>query len=106
ALCGIDLIEGGGECLGLTLPRAPLKLVEHAEFETHRRSSCYFAAKTCICGSPAEARLISRAKTRICSPEPPKLMMTYSTPPFCNFSSLRMISSGDPKRALSALSCR
>src|SRR5271167_3350334 len=101
-----DLLESRREGLGLALARAPLKLVEHAEFETHRRSSCYFAAKTCICGSPAKAGIMSRAKRRICSRDPPKLMMTYSTPPFCNFSSLRMISSGEPKRALSALSCR
>src|SRR6516164_9005906 len=45
-LGGIDLLEGGFEGLGLALPWAPLKFVEHAEFETHRRSSCYFAAKT------------------------------------------------------------
>src|SRR6516162_6635522 len=106
ALGRVDLIKGGCKRLGLGLARAPLKLVEHAEFETHRRSSCYFAAKTCICGSPAKAGIMSRAKRRICSRDPPKLMMMYSTPPFCSFSSLRMISSGEPKSALSALSCR
>src|SRR5216683_4896021 len=105
-LGGIDLIESGGERLGLALARAPLKLVEHPEFETHQKSSCYFAAKTRICGSPAKAGMMSRAKRRICSRDPPKLMITYSTPPFCSLSSLRMISSGLPKRALSALSCR
>src|SRR6516164_6255362 len=106
ALGGINLIKGGGERLSLGLARTPLKLVEHAKFETHRRSSCYFAATTCICGSPAKAGMMSRAKRRICSRDPPKLMMSYSTPPFRSFSSLFMISSGEPKRALSALSWR
>src|SRR5262249_2866527 len=108
AFGGVDLFEGGGEGLGLALTGTPLKLVEHAEFECHRKLSCadYFAAKTCISGSPANAGMMSRAKRRICSRDPPKLIMTYSTPPFRNFSSLRMISSGVPKRALSALSCR
>ena len=71
-----------------------------------RRFADYFAAKTCSCGSPAKGGMMSRAKRRICSRDPPKLMMMYSTPPFCNFSSLRIISSGEPKRALSPLSCR
>src|SRR6266436_4460907 len=105
-LGGIDLIESGGERFGLALTRTPLKLMKHTELETHRRSSYYFAANTCGCGSPAKAGMMSRAKRRICSRDPPKLMMTYSTPPCRRFSSLRMTSSGLPKRALSALSCR
>ena len=32
---GVDLLESGREGLGLALPGAPLKFVEHAEFETH-----------------------------------------------------------------------
>src|ERR1700746_61321 len=39
-LGGVDLIEGSGERLGLALAWTPLKLMEYAEFETHRRSSC------------------------------------------------------------------
>src|SRR5262249_18018600 len=35
ALGGVDLFKGSGKCLGLSLPRASLKLVKHAEFETH-----------------------------------------------------------------------
>src|SRR5260370_10155586 len=89
-LGGIDLIESGGERLGLALARAPLKLVEHAEFETHRRSSCYFAAKTCIRGSPANSRMMSLPKRRICSRDPPTFMITISPPPFRNRSYLRM----------------
>ena len=32
-LGGVDLLERGGEGLGLVLPWPPLELVEHAEFE-------------------------------------------------------------------------
>src|SRR5215471_1396009 len=108
ALCGVDLVEGGGECFGLGLARTPLKLVEHAKFECHQNLllSYFHLPARAKAGISAKAGMISRAKRRICSRDPPKLTMMYSTPPFCSFSSLRMISSGEPKRALSALSCR
>src|SRR5207253_518978 len=89
ALGGIDLLEGGGECFGLALARAPLELVEHAEFECHLSfllSYCHLPARAKT-GWSVNAGMISRANRRMFSREPPKFTITYSTPPFRRFSS-------------------
>src|SRR5580704_8785483 len=66
----------------------------------------HWPANASGCGSSANAGMRSRAKRRMFSREPPKLMMTYATPPWRRASSLHMISSGVPKSALSAFSYR
>src|SRR5205085_11431275 len=65
----------------------------------------YFAAAA-RAGLPAKAGMMSRAKRRIFSREPPKLIMTYSTPPARNAANFRAMSSGVPNSAVSSHSLR
>jgi len=69
------------------------------------RAAPYFAAAASRGGS-AKAGMMSRAKRRMFAREPPKLTMTYSTPPARSASSLRAIWSGVPKSAVSSHSRR
>ena len=61
----------------------------------------YFAAAASA-GLAAKAGMISRAKRRMFSREPPKLTIMYSTPPARSASILRQISSGVPNSAVSS----
>src|ERR1700730_10295445 len=87
---GHPAASDGGECL------LPVGL--------YRDCHCHAGMVLDFAGSSEKAGMISCAKRRRLSREPPQLMITYSTPARRTASSLPMISSGVPIRLFASAS--